>query len=141
MTQPAPPSLRWWGWGERDTTVPPGLAGLLREELRIPLVPSAVGRPQLPALAPSALEGDRLLAELRDLCGAGAVRTDDERRVRHAGGRSYLDLLALRSGEIAVPDAVVSPAGEDEVAAVLRACARASCAVVPFGGEPRSSVG
>ncbi len=134
MTEPVPPPLRWWGWGDRDTSIPAGLAGLLRDELRIPVLPSAAERPQPPALAPSALDRDALLAELRELCGDGAVSTDDEARVRHAGGRSYLDLLALRSGEIAVPDAVVSPAGEEAVAAVLRACARASCAVVPFGG-------
>ncbi|MDQ6847426.1 MAG: FAD-binding oxidoreductase [Candidatus Dormibacteraeota bacterium] len=134
MTAPAPPPLRWWGWGDRDTSIPAGLAVLLREELRIPVLPSDAGRPAMPALAPSALDADGLLGELRELCGAGAVRTDDETRVRHAGGRSYLDLLALRSGDIAAPDAVVSPTGAGAVAAVLRACARASCAVVPFGG-------
>ncbi|WP_337311738.1 FAD-binding oxidoreductase [Candidatus Aeolococcus gillhamiae] len=134
MTEPVPPPLRWWGWGDRDTSIPAGLAHLLRDELRIPVLPSDAGRPQPPALAPSALGGDGLVAELRELCGDGAVTTDDEARVRHAGGRSYLDLLALRSGEIAAPDAVVSPAGEEAVATVLRACARASCAVVPFGG-------
>ncbi len=78
---------------------------------------------------------DDLLTELRDICGTEAVRVDAESRCRHACGRSYLDLLELRSGMIAsAPDAVVLPGSEAEIAAVLRACSRQGCAVVPFGG-------
>ncbi len=56
-------------------------------------------------------------------------RSSDEARLRHAAGRSYLDLLALRGGRLeAAPDAVVSPASEAEVAsrpAPLRRARRA----------------
>ena len=86
-------------------------------------------------MPPSALRGDSLLSELRDLCGIDAVSTDDGNRLRHAAGRSYLDLLSLRGGRIdAAPDAVVTPRCAAEIAAVLGACAAASSAVVPFGG-------
>ncbi len=55
--------------------------------------------------------------------------------MRHAAGRSYLDLIELRSGRLEhAPDAVVTPGDEAEVGAVLRLCADAACAVVPFGG-------
>jgi alkyldihydroxyacetonephosphate synthase len=133
----APPPLRWWGWGDRDTDIPPGLTQLLRDEIGVePASPSP--RPTLAAvrLPPRALaEGDSVLIELRDICGGGAVLVDDESRLRHAGGRSYLDLLRLRSGEIgSAPDAVVLPGSEAEIGALLRACARGRCAVVPFGG-------
>ncbi len=135
MSDRQPPPLRWWGWGDRDTTIPPGLATLLRDELGVSTAPSGSPHPQLPELQPSALDGDALLDELREVCGVDAVATDHDSRLRHAAGRSYLDLLTLRSGRIeAAPDAVVAPPGEQEVAAVLRACALASCAVVPFGG-------
>jgi alkyldihydroxyacetonephosphate synthase len=134
VTDLTPPPLRWWGWGERDTAVPPGLATLLRDELHIEMSTRAAP-PQPPALPPSALDGDPLLVSLGEVCGPGAVSAGDEARLRHATGRSYLDLLSLRGGRIGgAPDAVVSPAGESEVAAVLRLCAHASCAVVPFGG-------
>jgi alkyldihydroxyacetonephosphate synthase len=96
---------------------------------------SAPSPPRTPALPASALDGDGLLDELRAIGGHDAVRTDSQSRLRHAAGRSYLDLLELRSGMLEhVPDAVVIPAGAVETAAVLRACARAGCAVVPFGG-------
>jgi alkyldihydroxyacetonephosphate synthase len=134
VRHPTPPPLRWWGWGERDTVIPPGLAGLLRDELGISVAKPA-SPPQAPELPPSALDGDPLLAELRGICGDDAVSTSPGDRLRHAAGRSYMDLLRLRGGRVeSVPDAVASPGDEAEIASVLRACARASCAVVPFGG-------
>ena len=50
-------------------------------------------------------------------------------------GAATSDLLALRGPTLEeAPDAVVSPGTEAEVDGVLRLCASASCAVVPFGG-------
>jgi alkyldihydroxyacetonephosphate synthase len=133
----APPPLRWWGWGDRETDIPPGLAVLLGDELGVEpgtRTPSVLlGSVILPRSAIA--EDDALLIELRDLCGADGVRLDDETRLRHACGRSYLDLLRLRAGDIrSAPDAVVLPSTEAASAAALRACVRADCAVVPFGG-------
>ncbi len=135
MSDPVPPPLRWWGWGERHTVVPPGLADLLGDELGVALVRDAPQPPPAPGLPASALDGDPLIDSLRQVCGESGVTTDAEVRLRHSAGRSYLDLLALRSRQIgAAPDAVVCPATEAEVAAILSLCAGASCAVVPFGG-------
>jgi alkyldihydroxyacetonephosphate synthase len=133
----APAPLRWWGWGDRDTDIPTGLADVLRDEIGVePVSPSPRPTPAPVNLPVRALaEGDNMLTELRDICGAGSVLVDDQSRLRHAGGRSYLDLLRLRSGQIgSAPDAVVLPSTEAEIASVLRACARGGCAVVPFGG-------
>jgi alkyldihydroxyacetonephosphate synthase len=67
--------------------------------------------------------------------GAEHVLEDRAARVGHAAGRSYPDLVRLRTGELAAaPDAVVEPGTSDQVAAVLAACAEARVAVVPFGG-------
>jgi alkyldihydroxyacetonephosphate synthase len=97
--------------------------------------PARTGPPGAVTLPRSALADDGLLAVLRHVCGIDSVRVDDETRLRHAGGRSYLDLLRLRGGDIrCAPDAVVLPADEAEIAAVLSVCARGDCAVVPFGG-------
>jgi alkyldihydroxyacetonephosphate synthase len=63
------------------------------------------------------------------------VRDDREARVLRCRGKSYLDLLAQRAGDcVAAPDAVVAPGDVAQVAAVLRECADAGVAVVPFGG-------
>jgi alkyldihydroxyacetonephosphate synthase len=123
------------GWGDpsRRRGLPPhALAWLDREVGR--------GRPSTPvplervAVPPSRLsQGARAALEL--VVGAEHVHLDHDSRVRRAAGRSYLDLLRLRSGDLpAAPDAVVLPADADQVEAVLRACAGHGVAVVPFGG-------
>jgi alkyldihydroxyacetonephosphate synthase len=131
-----PPPLRWWGWGDRSTELPLGLAVLLHDELGVELgrrTPRALR--ESVRLPDSALSGDALLEELRGACGTQAVRADDDTRLAHAGGRSYLDLLRLRSGDVGMaPDAVVFAADEAQVARVLATCARADCAVIPYGG-------
>lgn len=132
----APPPLRWSGWGDRQTKVPSGLAALLRDEAGVELGASTPAAPRdAVRLPPSALAHAPLLAELRDICGSDGVSVADDSRLAHAAGRSYLDLLRLRSADIrCAPDAIVLPADDNQTAAVLRACAHTGCAVVPFGG-------
>ena len=58
-----------------------------------------------------------------------------EDRIGHAIGRSYSDLVRIRSGDASsAPDAVVLPDSAEQVAAVLAACAEHRIAVIPFGG-------
>jgi alkyldihydroxyacetonephosphate synthase len=129
--------MRWFGWGPdgSPTTELPGTAGrLLRERL-------GVGERHTPAvaleavrLAEPALAADTA-ARLADAVGKENLRQDRLARVSHAAGRSYPDLVRLRSGDgSGAPDAVVYPGSRDEVAAVLAACTADGVAVVPFGG-------
>jgi len=129
--------LRWWGWGEDGAAIalPEPAARLLAEELdlsgsergtRVELADVRVPDPSLPGAARRSLE---------EAVGEGNVLDGMEERLAHAAGRSYPDLLRLRSGDASgAPDAVVLPQGEKEVAAVLGACTDAGVAVIPFGG-------
>jgi alkyldihydroxyacetonephosphate synthase len=128
--------LRWDGWGERPGggSFPEAGLAMLGSELglsgrRTPSVPlEEVG------VAQSRLT-DAARAALVTVVGDEWVDDSREARIRRAAGRSYPDLIRLRAGDAAIaPDAVVSPAGHDEVAAVLEACADQRVAVVPFGG-------
>jgi alkyldihydroxyacetonephosphate synthase len=112
------------------------LAALLHDEAGVELGTRTPPSPRESVVLPrSELADAPLLAELGEICGTAGVRVDDHCRLIHAGGRSYLDLLRLRgSGVGQAPDAVVLPADEAQIAAVLRACVRAGCAVVPYGG-------
>ncbi len=66
---------------------------------------------------------------------AGEVLDGPDDRIRHATGRSYPDLVRLRTGRLEhAPDAVLRPPDTAGVEAVLDACAAAGIAVVPFGG-------
>jgi alkyldihydroxyacetonephosphate synthase len=128
--------MRWWGWGEDAGAIslPEPAAALLRSELGMEerrREPVALEQVQLP--------DPRLSDEARTRMAAavGEEHVSDDRltRVTHAVGRSYPDLVRIRSGDgSSAPDAVVSPASADQVAAVLAACADARVAVVPFGG-------
>jgi alkyldihydroxyacetonephosphate synthase len=69
------------------------------------------------------------------LLGEDAVADDRLTRLTHAGGKSYLDLLRRRAGDASdAPDAVLTPASTEQVAALLRACSEEGIVVVPFGG-------
>ncbi|HWH29858.1 MAG TPA: FAD-binding oxidoreductase, partial [Mycobacteriales bacterium] len=127
-----PPDLAPAGWG--DPARRPGLPEHARRWLEREV---GLGRPSRPGpstqLPPSALSSAARDA-LRRVVGAEHVREGVAERVQHAAGRSYLDLLRLRSGVADGPDAVVLPGDADEVEQVLRACTEHGVAVVPFGG-------
>ena len=129
--------MRWWGWGEdgHDVVLPEHALALLRSELGVD--PSAGARPvalEDVRLANSGLDAS-LRARLAQAVGEANLRDDRAARVEHAAGRSYSDLVRLRTGELAgAPDAVVAPGSTQEVGAVLAACSEARVAVVPFGG-------
>lgn len=133
---PPVPRQRWWGWGEdgHDGPIPEGAAKLLAGELgeggeRIE--PVALEDVVLPA---STLPEDARAA-LAAIVGDPFVTLEHAQRVSHAAGRSYPDLIRLRTGTIEhAPDAVVFPADAEEVARVIAACAQHDIAVVPFGG-------
>ena len=129
--------MRWWGWGEDGHAVPlPAAAeALLGDELG---VDPAARKPPVPLDGVTLPEG-RLPEGARErLAAAGSgelLRDDRETRIRHAVGRSYPDLVRIRSGDASsAPDAVVFPGSAEQVAAVLAACAEQRVAVVPFGG-------
>jgi alkyldihydroxyacetonephosphate synthase len=125
----------FWGWGEPGAgpSLPEHAIGFLRDELGVS--GEVVDRPvalEGVRLRPAALD-PALRRRLEDI--TGAVRDDREARVLRCRGKSYLDLLAQRSGACEdAPDAVVAPADHDQVLAVLQACNEAGVAVVPFGG-------
>jgi alkyldihydroxyacetonephosphate synthase len=129
--------MRWFGWGPdgRSTTeLPVAAARMLHDRLGIGERHTPPVALEEVRLAEPAVGGD-LLARLAGVVGEENVRQDRLSRVSHAAGRSYPDLVRLRSGDgSGAPDAVVYPGGRDEVAAVLAACSEDGVAVVPFGG-------
>jgi alkyldihydroxyacetonephosphate synthase len=118
-----------WGWG--DATEQPTGAEL--ETLR-PFVENSLGfsltAPSwggLPEAVPPRIDLPESLASLGS--------ADPVDRARHALGRSYLDLVRGLSGDVGpLPDLVVRPTADDEVADLLDWAGERGVAVVPFGG-------
>jgi len=124
--------MKWWGWGdpERRLDLPAGAVGALREELGVKpedaVEPVSLDQVSLPEPRPIP-EGV--------LNAAGDVLDGAEDRLRRAAGRSYPDLVRLRTGRLeTAPDAVLRPPDVAAVEAVLSACSENGVAVVPYGG-------
>jgi alkyldihydroxyacetonephosphate synthase len=111
----------WWGWGDADHV--PSFPDALRD-LAGPDTPAV---PLDQVRLPESRLPERLIAE--------GASTDREDRIRHAAGKSYPDLIRIRSGDAsAAPDGVLYPDSHEEVARLLELCASERVAVVPFGG-------
>ncbi len=132
-------TVKWWGWGWEDRSRPlesvPVLWRYLQGRLKIAATSQRpVPRIEQVRIPPCLLSPDEL-AELEKLVGEGNLSSEHGDRVAHAVGRSYKDLVRLRSGVLyRAPDAVLFPEDRDAVAAVLEFATRRRYAVVPYGG-------
>ena len=124
------------GWGPADNAHE--LSNSVRKWLRREIGWNPrVTPPEAVASVPTAATRlpDSTSAALIEIVGDDHVRTDGPSRLRRGAGRSYLDLIRRRGGDISgLPDAVVLPGSHDEVLSVLRRCVADDIAVVPFGG-------
>ena len=132
---PLPPmSLSRWGTDAEARDLGASIRDLLRDVLGVTSETGARFDPAAVVASPSRLDDDDIAA-LGALVGPGNVSVDDAQRLPRARGKSTPDLLAWRvRPEVDCPDAVVAPGDDDEVAALLDWCERASVALVPFGG-------
>ena len=123
------------GWGDpaRRTGLPAHARSWLSKRIGLPDTDDPGTPAASVALPPSAVP-DLAWTALAEAVGADQLDDSPEARLRHAGGKSYLDLIRHRRGVVSVPDVVVTPASHPEVLAVLEACSRYHLAVVPFGG-------
>ena len=131
-TLPLPPmSYNLWGTPDEAKPLSDSIKKLIRTLFNVsdrPIQTTA------PSLSPVRLTTEEL-SGLAEIVGKQYLSTDNEQRRRRARGKSYPDLLEVRLSEtIDAPDAVVAPATEEELFAVLRFCSEHSIAVVTFGG-------
>lgn len=132
-------NVRWNGWGwtaHKDQFAEQEvLWSWLAGELGMPALLATPARPlESITLVPSRLTvEDR--ARFIQILGPERVRDSRFERAFHARGRSYHDLICLRSGDLSTaPDAVLYPRCTDEVMATLLAAGEERVAVVPYGG-------
>lgn len=132
--------MKWWGWGHDHISFThedkSALGPFIKRHIGLDVAtaterPVAFGELDVPAPAPAAELCDALVRAV----GGEGISTDSLDRVVHARGKSLRDLVRHRRGELGrLPDVVVRPRDEDEVAAVLRAALDADAVVIPFGG-------
>jgi alkyldihydroxyacetonephosphate synthase len=132
--------MKWWGWGDERISFThrdkPALAPFIKRHLGLD-VEGETSRPvafddlRIPERSVTA----DLQAALEGAVGGDQVSTDPLDRVVHARGKCLRDLIRHRRGDLGrLPDVVVRPRREDEVAAVMRAALAADAVLIPFGG-------
>jgi alkyldihydroxyacetonephosphate synthase len=132
--------MKWWGWGREEVVFThedkPALRPFLEEALDVDVTRVASPPVGLASLAvPDPSLTPKLRSALETAVGPEYTSTDPLDRVVHARGKSLTDLVRNRRGDFGkVPDVVVTPSDEQQVAAVLRAAIDADAVVIPFGG-------
>jgi alkyldihydroxyacetonephosphate synthase len=129
-------AMKWWGWGDDGVSFThedkPALAPFLKDVLdldvtRVASRPTSFEHLNVPAPSVS--------PDLSAALAAADLSTDPLDRVVHARGKSLRDLVRHRRGDLGrLPDVVVRPADEEQVAAVVRAAVDADAVLIPFGG-------
>ncbi|HWF36737.1 MAG TPA: FAD-binding protein, partial [Solirubrobacteraceae bacterium] len=133
-------AMKWWGWGQDGVGFThedkPDFAPFMREVLGVDVTrPTGAPARWEDLDVPASDLPDGLGAALAEVVGAAHLSVDPLDRVVHARGKSLRDLVSQRRGEFSrIPDVVVRPGSEDEVAAVLGAALAADAVVIPFGG-------
>lgn len=131
--------LKWngWGWTDQQFSLdrPEALWHFLRDELHLDALPETPSVP-LDALSPSEVRlTSKQIDALKARCAPDRVRTSAYERIYHATGRSYHDLLRLRTGAIdTFPDAIVYPETHREVEQIVAFADAHDLALIPFGG-------
>jgi alkyldihydroxyacetonephosphate synthase len=132
--------MKWAGWGDDGVSFTaedkPALGPFLEQHLGLELSRVSVPPARFADLdVPDPAIEPELLDALQRAVGAEHVSIDPLDRVTHARGKSLSDLVRHRRGEIGrVPDVVLRPADEDEIAAVLDEVLAADAVLIPFGG-------
>ncbi len=132
--------MKWWGWGEEgiffNYANKPAFAPFVKKHLGIDLRPRQVDTIEFEAsTVPDSPLSDDLREALVAATASDRVTTDAHERVVHGHGSSVTELLHVSRFDYGrLPEVVVYPESEAEVAAVLAACVAAGAVVVPFGG-------
>ncbi|HEU5485063.1 MAG TPA: FAD-binding oxidoreductase [Microlunatus sp.] len=133
--------MKWWGWGVEGVGFhhedKPAFAPFVLRAVDLDLeVASAVVPPELESLpVPVPKMTDAFAAKLTETLGEEHVHTDTLDRIVHTYGKSLRDLVRLRRAIIPrIPDAVLYPADEDQVRAVVDLAIAEDAVIIPFGG-------
>ena len=133
-------AMKWWGWGNEGVEFThedkPALAPFILEKIGVDVGRKVAAPMRFDQLQiPDPVLPDDLWEALEHAVTRKFVSLDPLDRVVHGRGKSLRDLVWQRAGELPrVPDAVVRPGTEDEVAEILQAAVRFDAVVIAFGG-------
>lgn len=133
--------MKWWGWGVEGTAFhhedKPAFAPFVKKMVGVDLWSQEVTA--APAFDELDIPASRITADVASavslIVGEDHVVLSDLERVVHTYGKSIRDLIRIRGNIFPrVPDAVVYPATESEVAKIVAAAIQHDLVLIPFGG-------
>lgn len=132
--------MKWWGWGEEGVFFnwqnKPAFAPIVRRAVGVDLRPREIDTVDFAtAQVPETRLPEEIRSELTAILGAEHTVTDDHDRVVHWAGKAVMDIVkTLQNRFERLPDVVVYPADEQQVAAVTRLAVERDLVLIPFGG-------
>ena len=113
----------------------PDLLPWMRRVLGVELPPADTHDSQYPPDIAPAHHNPGLLRELAELLPEDGLSDDPEVRLRHGHGHTLEEMYLLKYGRLErVPDLVVYPESEAQVAALVAAASRHDACLIPYGG-------
>ncbi|WP_432559304.1 FAD-binding oxidoreductase [Granulicoccus sp. GXG6511] len=132
--------MKWWGWGVEGIAFhhedKPRFAPFVLDKVGLDVNAPTEKPPAFDEIeVPASRLTDGLKTTLTEVLGEKYVVTEDMDRVVHTFGKSVRDLIRMRRNLLQrIPDAVLYPADEDQVRAVMDAVVAADAVLIPFGG-------
>jgi len=119
----------------------PDLLPWARETIDAPLPPDDVHGSRYPTEIPERTPHPAFEAEIAALLRVDQIATEPRVRLRHGHGHTQEEMWAIKYGRLGrVPDLVVWPESEEQVAALVASAARHGVCLIPYGGGTNVSL-
>jgi alkyldihydroxyacetonephosphate synthase len=107
----------------------------VREVLEVDVNATNVHRPQYPTTIAEPVFSEELLAALRTVLSAAQIETNGEIRMRHGHGHTQEEMFSIKYAQLGrIPDVVVYPESEEQVAKLVEVARQHNATLVPYGG-------
>ncbi len=146
----------WENWGFRDTSFAinerdtveitgtryelsgkelPRLLPWIRETLAIDLDAKDRHTNAYPTEIPTPIESPKFTNAIRQFLTGNQIDTEGENRLRHGHGHTQEEMFAIKHKKLGrIPDMVVYPESEEQVASLIAAAKEHDAVLLPFGG-------
>jgi len=107
----------------------------IKETLEIDLDVTQVHQSAYPTKIPEPLESLEFLKDISSYLNDSQIDFDGENRLRHGHGHTQEEMFAIKHKELGrIPDVVVYPEMEEQVAGLIESAKKYDVALIPFGG-------
>ncbi|MGQ0540788.1 MAG: FAD-binding oxidoreductase [Blastocatellia bacterium] len=113
----------------------PRLLPWIRETLDVDLDPKDVHSNSYPTFIPEPVESAAFSKAIRVFLDEKQIDADGESRLRHGHGHTQEEMFVIKHKKLGrIPDLIVYPESEDQVAALISAAKQHDVVLIPFGG-------